>query len=139
MKNFWSGFEKKAAEKEPSWLEGLKGSIRAVRWGDKGIKKHLNHPEVMKEVLKGGGKGTLIGGLAGGVPGAIAGLAHGRPGMGAAGGAVLGGLVGGNIGAIKARKAYLARKGIDSRWMGLSNKFTPEAKKKYIDDYKDKK
>lgn len=139
--------EKKAAKKEPGYWEKQKGIVRASTDGGKKGKGSsyigVANQDLIKEKLKGTATGAGKGALIGGAGGVALGLAKGMKGgkgkaallAGALGG--LGGaLVGSDVGAYKANQKYLKRKGIDSNWMGLSTKFSPEAKKKYIDDYK---
>lgn len=139
--------EKKAAKKSDkvSWYEGQKGVNRAIRMSDKGMGRLFTSPKYREDVykgqMKGMGKGALTGSTAGGAAGAIMG-AKGRKGKAALLGAVIGALpgvlIGQGVGANTAIKKHLKAKGIDSSYMGLSNKFSPEAKKKYIDKYRKK-
>jgi len=134
----------KQAERVSRW-EGLRASSRAQRAGS-GLKRLLPEKRLMKENLKEVTKGTLKGGLTGGVVGTgVGGLAGGilgrdlrTAGMGAAvgglGGAMLGQEVGGSVGQVKAHKAHLDRSGISGNvFKGYD--LTPEAKKKYLDDW----
>jgi hypothetical protein len=138
VNDFWNGFEKRAEDKEPTWWQGQKGAYRAMRRSDKGFGAIIASPELVKERLKETGKGALIGTSLGALGGAGIGALLGHPGIGAG----LGGFVGfegGTLhGANKANKKYLTERGIDSRWGGLSLRFSPEAKAKYIDKYEKK-
>lgn len=156
MESFWNGFEKQAKDKkdDSSWWEKQKGLARATRKGESGLGLVLAHPELLKKRRAYGKKDALEGlknfGLGGAAAGAGAGLYHavhsGRPKTkGALIGAGLGGVLGGAIGAdtglttgmLRADKQYAKRKGIETSMLGF-HKFSPEAKKKYIDAYRDK-
>lgn len=134
MRDFFSGFEKKAAE-EPGWWEKQKGVNRAMRSSDKGIGKILANNELVGSRTKKGLAGMGIGGLSGAALGGLVGEVIGGHGAsGAIGGALLGGIIGENAGIYQADKEYLGKRGITPKYFGLSADFSPEAKKKYITD-----
>lgn len=131
MESFWNGFEKKAEEKDPSWWQKQKGMYRAMRSSDSGVGKVLASNELVGSRIKNSLPRAVLGGLAGVGAGA---LLHKSPeGMMLGGG--LGALGGQAWGQHKADSEYLKNRGIESRWGGLSANFSPEAKKKYIDDH----
>lgn len=143
--NFIKGFEKQSKqENKPSWYEREKGVVRAMT-DNKNLGGHIglvNWPHV-KERLKKSLSHGAVGGIGGaGAGAAIGALTKGRHGIGA--GALIGGLTGlaaGDAhGIYHADKKYLKDRGIDTKHLGLSHEFSPEAQAKYIDAFKkDKK
>ena len=144
-KSFWNGFEKKAKVKEkPSWIEEQYGAQRALAMSDKGLESLIRHPKIMKRSLSEMAKSVPIGALGGAGLGAIASkLSKGKltggmpPKWAALIGAVLGADAGILYGVNKSEKDTLAEKGITQKYLGLKHEFTPAARKKYIDKYKD--
>lgn len=134
MNSFWSGFEKKAEEKEPTWWQKQKGMTRAIRRSDEGFGKILADKELVKSRVKHSLPRMLIGGTLGAGAGALLHKSDLAPLIGGS----LGLSLGQSLGMSKADKAYLKNKGIDSRWGGFNADFSPEAKKKYIDDHEKK-
>lgn len=140
------GIKKSAKQKEPGWFAKQKGLQKATRSSDKGLGKYITDPELSKKMRSGGTKGFLrgipYGSLAGAGAGAIYSIAKKSPYKGTIipMSSILGGLEGGAIGQMigqnRAMKEHLKGKGIESKYLGLKLKFSPEAKKKYIDAYK---
>ena len=156
MNSFWNGFEKQAKDKkdDSSWWEKQKGVQRAMRKSDSGWGRVVVAPKLLKkrykEMKKDSLKGLGIGGISGALLGAGSGLHHeissGRhKTKGVLIGAGLGRLLGGaidvatglNSGMLRADKEHLKSRGIERGWFG-KHKYSPEAKKKYIDAYRDK-
>lgn len=129
--------EKTAAEGDvkPSWWAGQKAQSRAMRAGDKGVKKYLASNELVGKRMK----GMVGGGALGAGGGALLGHVSGRPG-GKALGAAVGGLLGMAAGAGRAEKDYLKSKGIKQRWGGLASPhMSSEAAKKYLKEHEGRK
>jgi len=140
MKDFFEGFEKRAAE-EPTWWEKQKGVHRAMRASDKGFRKVLASDELVGSRMKKSLSGAVVGGLGGAAAGGL-----GRAALGGRRGALMGALLGGGLGSLagqavgqyKADKEYLGKRGITPKYLGFSADFSPEAKKKYITDWRRK-
>jgi len=133
---------------DPGWLEGQHGVARAMRApGSVGVKKLLADPKLIGMRERNALGHSLIGGglgLAGGAGiGAIIGAMKGHAAEGAAIGAMVGGMGGSAIGQghgiNEADQEFLAEKGIKSNWMGLQNRFTPEAAAQYLPEKYDSK
>lgn len=126
-----------------------KGVQRALRKGDKGIKKYMPAKGNIGKVLMGQLKGEAVGGLGGAVLGTLIGLIGKKklgPSMMRLGpvllGTVIGASIGSHVGGHKAWLNILKGQGIttaNGRILSTDWKFTPEAEKKYITNHKGKK
>ena len=113
---------------QPSWWAGQKAQTRAMRAGDKGLKKYVASDELVGKRYK----GLLGGGVLGGLGGAALGSLSNAPGSKTLG-ALVGAGLGAGVGAGRADKKYLESKGIKQRWGGLASPhMTEEAAKKYL-------
>lgn len=140
MINIGLTLKKKAEKSEPGWWAKQFGMDRALQKDDNTSLMGLPDTELLKAQFRKGLHHSAIGALGGAAAGAGVGTLRKKyPGSAATfGGAAIGGALGYMGGYIhgeqKVMKEYLKQKGIDFDWGGLKLKFSPQARKKYIED-----
>lgn len=132
--------------KDPSWWEKQKGATRALSGSKSGFASLFIDPELARErrtrSLKGGIKGFGYGASGGALVGLLASLFN--KGASKSNAALIGSILGGTsgltvgniVGMMGADKDFLKKKGISTSHLGFSSKFSPKAKKKYIDSHR---
>jgi hypothetical protein len=136
---YYDKLEKIEKKVELSYMDRQRGVVRAMADKNLGGIIGINNTDYIKGNLKKQLQHGAIGGAGGAALGALATLASKgevTPEAGAAIGGLGGAILGQSHGAYRHNSEYLADKGITKKYLGLDHEFSPEARKKYIDKYK---